>query len=64
MRQYFDVNFEKRAVSLRQRVFVNVRNEWGEGCHLEPDQRYGRQYLDALRDGLAHPQPTTSVLCS
>jgi lipopolysaccharide biosynthesis protein len=45
-------------------IFVNAWNEWGEGCHLEPDQRYGRQYLEALRDGLAHPQPTASVLSS
>jgi lipopolysaccharide biosynthesis protein len=42
-----------RFESAERLVFLNAWNEWGEGCHLEPDIRFGRQYLEATRQALA-----------
>jgi lipopolysaccharide biosynthesis protein len=53
-------------------IFINAWNEWGEGCHLEPDERHGYRYLEATRlalrlahdvhDAVAPIQPDSAAL--
>ncbi|HPI41244.1 MAG TPA: glycoside hydrolase family 99-like domain-containing protein [Pseudobdellovibrionaceae bacterium] len=33
-------------------IFINAWNEWGEGCHLEPDVQHGHQYLETTLNSI------------
>ena len=41
-----------RSSSTENLVFINAWNEWGEGNHLEPCQKWGRAYLEKTAKAL------------
>lgn len=33
-------------------IFINAWNEWAEGCHLEPCEKWGNAFLEATKAAL------------
>ena len=48
VRQILDVVAPKQ----NKFVFLKSWNEWGEGNYMEPDEKYGKGYIEALRKAL------------
>jgi lipopolysaccharide biosynthesis protein len=65
--KYFAINL-KKAISqvlnkpLEKRlIFIKSWNEWAEGNHLEPDLKYGRRYLEVIREATGKIESTGTL---
>ena len=49
--KWLDSVFEKFTPYSKEEnfIFINAWNEWAEGNHLEPDQKWGRKYLEETK---------------
>lgn len=47
--KYLEANIQKSIEEGNEFLFINAWNEWGEGAYLEPDERYGYAYLNAVK---------------
>lgn len=51
----FQYSIDKLSVE-NQFVFINAWNEWAEGCHIEPDEKFAYSYLNSIRTALGKYQ--------
>lgn len=46
------VEFTQQSNNKEKYIFINAWNEWGEGCHIEPDSTINFKYLELIKQVL------------
>lgn len=52
-RKFFISKIKETALAgypMEGMLLINAWNEWGEGAHLEPDEKFGYRYLEVIRE--------------